>query len=163
VVKVAVYLALGITLAGNKEVWDVGAKQRGAKFWLHVLTELKNRGVRRHFHPVVWMGFKGFPRSDGKRFSAATQCNCPGAHGAPIIELRGWKERKKWRLHLKRIYRAATEAEASKRWGFRSQMGPQIPIDQSKSWRTHWPELITFLKIPEDIRKPLHDPTPSSS
>jgi putative transposase len=63
VTKVAVYLALGITLAGQKEVLGMWvANSEGAKFWLHVLTELKNRGVRDIFIGCV-DGIKGFPEA----------------------------------------------------------------------------------------------------
>ena len=63
VAKVAVYLALGITLAGPKEVLGMwAAPSAGAQFWLPVLTELKNRGVRDIFIGCV-EGLTGFPEA----------------------------------------------------------------------------------------------------
>jgi len=89
VTKVAVYLALGITLTGQKEVLGMWvANSEGAKFWLHVLTELKNRGGARYFH---WLrGWdQGFPGSDGSSFPSDPGAVVSGAYGAAFPELRG--------------------------------------------------------------------------
>jgi putative transposase len=76
VVKVAVYLALGITMAGQKEVLGMwAANSEGAKFWLHVLTELKNRGVRDMFIGCL-DGLKGFPEAMEAVFPATAVQLC---------------------------------------------------------------------------------------
>ena len=65
----------------------------------------------------------------------------------------GWKERKAVAADLKLIYRAATEPEAERALGeFEKKWDRKYP-SISKSWRAHWPELITFLKFPAEIRK----------
>lgn len=156
VVKVAVYLALGITIAGNKEVLGMwAANTEGAKFWLHVLTELKNRGVRDIFIGCV-DGLKGFPEAMEVVFPATQVQLCLVHMVRQSLSYVGWKERKEVAADLKRIYRAATEAEAEQALrDFEVKWDRKYP-SISKSWRAHWPELITFLKYPPDIRKALY-------
>jgi putative transposase len=156
VVKVAVYLALGITIAGNKEVLGMwAANSEGAKFWLHVLTELKNRGVRDIFIGCV-DGIKGFPEAMEAVFPATQVQLCLVHMVRQSLSYVGWKERKAVAADLKQIYRAATAAEAEQALrDFEVKWDRKYP-SISKSWRTHWPELITFLKYPQDIRKALY-------
>jgi putative transposase len=156
VVKVAVYLALGITVAGYKEVLGMwAANTEGAKFWLHVLTELKNRGVRDIFIGCV-DGLKGFPEAMEAVFPRTQVQLCLVHMVRQSLSYVGWKERKEVAADLKRIYRAVTEAEAEQSLrDFEVKWDRKYP-SISKSWRTHWPELITFLKYPQDIRKALY-------
>ena len=112
VAKVAVYLALGITMTGQKEVLGMWAAQsEGAKFWLHVLTELKNRGVRDIFIGCV-DGIKGFPEAMEAVFPATEVQLCLVHLVRHSLSYVGWKERKAVAADLKAIYRAATVAEA---------------------------------------------------
>jgi putative transposase len=156
VIKVAVYLALGITMAGQKEVLGMwAASTEGAKFWLHVLTELKNRGVRDIFIGCV-DGLKGFPQSMEAVFPATQVQLCLVHMVRHSLSYVGWKERKAVAHDLKRIYRAATVSEAEQALrDFEGKWDRKYP-SISKSWRTNWPELITFLKYPDDIRKVLY-------
>lgn len=156
VVKVAVYLALGITMAGQKEVLGMwAANSEGAKFWLHVLTELKNRGVRDMFIGCV-DGLKGFPDAMQAVFPATAVQLCLVHMVRNSLNYVGWKERKAVALDLKQIYRAATVAEAEQALSqFEQKWDRRFP-SISKSWRTHWPELITFLKYPAEIRKAIY-------
>jgi putative transposase len=156
VVKMAVYLALGITVAGNKEVLGMwAANSEGAKFWLHVLTELKNRGVRDIFIGCV-DGLKGFPKAMEAVFPATQVQLCLVHMVRQSLSYVGWRERKEVAADLKQIYRAATEAEAEQALrDFEVKWDRKYP-SISKSWRTHWPDLITFLKYPQDIRKALY-------
>jgi putative transposase len=156
VVKVAVYLALGITITGNKEVLGMwAANSEGAKFWLHVLTELKNRGVRDIFIGCV-DGLKGFPEAMEAVFPATQVQLCLVHMVRQSLSYVGWKQRKEVAADLKQIYRAATEAQAEQALrDFEVKWDRHYP-SISKSWRTHWPELITFLKYPQDIRKALY-------
>jgi putative transposase len=156
VTKVAVYLALGITLAGQKEVLGMWvANSEGAKFWLHVLTELKNRGVRDIFIGCV-DGVKGFPEAMEAVFPKTQVQLCLVHMVRYSLNYVGWKERKAVAADLRLIYRAATEAEAAQALSaFESKWDRKYP-SISKSWRTHWPELITFLKFPAEIRKAIY-------
>ena len=156
VAKVAVYLALGITMSGQKEVLGMwSASSEGAKFWLHVLTELKNRGVRDIFIGCV-DGLKGFPEAMETVFPATQVQLCLVHMVRHSLSYVGWKERRAVAGDLKEIYRAATLAEAEvalERFGAKwDGKYPSI----SKSWRAHWPELVTFLKYPEEIRKAIY-------
>jgi len=156
VVKVAVYLALGITLEGQKEVLGMwAASSEGAKFWLHVLTELKNRGVKDIFIGCV-DGLKGFPEAIEAVFPATQVQLCLVHMVRNSLSYVGWQERKAVAADLKLIYRAATESEAERALGeFERKWDRKFP-SISKSWRTHWPELITFLKYPAEIRKVIY-------
>src|SRR5512137_2393630 len=156
VAKVAVYLALGITLAGHKEVLGMwAANTEGAKFWLHVLTELKNRGVRDIFIGCV-DGIKGFPEAMEAVFPATQVQWCLVHMVCTSVSYVGWKERKVVVSASHAIYRAATEAEAEQALeAFERKWDRRYP-SISKSWRAHWPELITFLKYPAEIRKAIY-------
>jgi putative transposase len=156
VVKVAVYLALGITMAGQKEVLGMwAANSEGAKFWLHVLTELKNRGVRDIFIGCV-DGLKGFPEAIETVFPATQVQLCLVHMVRYSLSYVGWKERKAVAADLKAIYRAATVVEAEQALAAFEQKWDRKYPSISKSWRTHWPELITFLKYPAEIRKAIY-------
>ena len=159
VVKVAVYLALGITIDGNKEVLGMwAANSEGAKFWLHVLTELKNRGVRDIFIGCV-DGIKGFPEAMEAVFPATQVQLCLVHMVRQFSELRG--------LEGTQGGGGRFEADLSGGDGGRGGAGPERSLKRkwdrkypsiSKSWRAHWPELITFLKYPAgDPQGHLHD------
>ena len=156
VVKVAVYLALGITMTGQKEVLGMwAAHSEGAKFWLHVLTELKNRGVRDIFIGCV-DGLKGFPEAMEAVFPATEVQLCLVHMVRYSLSYVGWKERKAVAEDLKAIYRAATEVEAERALqAFEQKWDRRYPTI-SKSWRRNWPELVTFLKYPAEIRKAIY-------
>jgi len=156
VAKVAVYLALGITMTGQKEVLGMWAAQsEGAKFWLHVLTELKNRGVRDIFIGCV-DGIKGFPEAMEAVFPATEVQLCLVHLVRHSLSYVGWKERKAVAEDLKAIYRAATEPEAERALQAFEQKWDRKYPSISKSWRTHWPQIITFLKYPAEIRKAIY-------
>jgi putative transposase len=156
VVKLAVYLALGITMTGQKEVLGMwAANTEGAKFWLHVLTEIKNRGVRDIFIGCV-DGLKGFPESMEAVFPRTQVQLCLVHMVRHSLSYVSWKERKAVAADLKLIYRAATQAQAEQALkDFGAKWDRKYP-SISKSWRANWPELITFLKYPAEIRKALY-------
>jgi putative transposase len=156
VAKVAIYLAMGITMSGYKEVLGMwSASSEGAKFWLHVLTELKNRGVRDIFIGCV-DGLKGFPEAMETVFPATQVQLCLVHMVRHSLNYVSWKERKAVAADLKQIYRAATLAEAEQALErFAAKWDGKYP-SISKSWRAHWPELITFLKYPQEIRKAIY-------
>jgi putative transposase len=156
VAKVAVYLALGITMSGQKEVLGMWvASSEGAKFWMHVLTELKNRGVRDIFIGCV-DGIKGFPEGMEAVFPATQVQLCLVHMVRHSLSYVGWKERKVVAADLKAIYRATTVEEAERALSdFERKWDRKYP-SIGKSWRAHWPELITFLKYPHEIRKAIY-------
>lgn len=156
VVKLAVYLALGVTMAGHKEVLGMwAANSEGAKFWLHVLTELKNRGVRDIFIGCV-DGIKGFPEAMEAVFPVTKVQLCLVHMVRRSLAYVGWKERKAVAQDLKRIYRAATVAAAEQALrDFEQKWDERFP-SISKSWRAHWAELVPFLEYPAEIRKAIY-------
>src|SRR6201981_3045689 len=113
----AVYVAVGIDLEGRKDVLGLWTSaNEGAKFWLQVLTELRNRGVKDIFIACV-DGLKGFPRAIETMFPQAQVQLCIVHLVRASLNYVGWKERKEVAADLKNIYRAATAEEAKKRLG----------------------------------------------
>ena len=156
VINKSVYLALGVNLEGQKELLGLWiAETEGAKFWLQVLTELKNRGVEQ---PLIMCvdGLKGFPDAINSVFPQTRIQLCIIHMVRNSLKFVPWKDYRAVTADLKRIYRSVTEQEAAheldrfdEAW---SAKYPQI----AKSWRTHWPNLITLFDFPEDIRRVIY-------
>lgn len=156
VTKKAVYVALGLTLEGRRDVlglWFQGSE--GARFWLHVLTELKNRGVDDILF-VCCDGLTGFPQAVEAAFPKAIVQTCIVHMIRASLKYVTYQDRRHVVADLKAIYSAETEAVActaldsfEKRW---SKRYPSVP----KLWRARWQEVIPFLAFPEEIRKILY-------
>lgn len=154
--KLSVYLALGVTMEGNKELLGIWlAKTEGAKFWLSVITELKNRGVKDIFIACV-DGLKGFPEAIEAVFPETDVQLCIVHMVRNSVRFVNWKDRKELCKDLKLIYSAPTEQQAESaldafgaKWDFKY---PMI----SKSWRDNWENIIPFFDFPEDIRKAIY-------
>ena len=131
------------------------ANTEGAKFWLHVLPELKNRGVRDIFIGCV-DGLKGFPEAMEVVFPMTQVQLCLVHMVRHSLSYVSWKERQAVANDLKPIYRAATEAEAEQALRVFEQKWDRKYPTIGKSWRRNWPELITFLKYPAEIRKAIY-------
>jgi putative transposase len=156
VINKAVYLALGINLEGQKELLGIWmAETEGAKFWLNVLTELNNRGVEQILIACV-DGLSGFPEAINTVYPHAKVQLCIVHMVRNSLKYVPWKDYKAVTADLKRIYRSATEQEANLELERFAEVWdgkyPQI----SKSWRSHWPNLITLFDYPEDIRKVIY-------
>jgi len=153
VVKKAVYIALGVTLEGHKEVLGMwlGA-QEGAKFWLGILTELKNRGVEDIFIACI-DGLQGFPEAIEAEYPQTKVQLCIVHMVRNSLKYVSWKERKQVAGDLKTIYRAATEQLAETALDdFEAKWGENFPLIV-KSWRTNWANLRTLFEYPPEIRK----------
>jgi len=152
----AVYLAIGINLEGFKEVLGLWiAQTEGAKFWLQVVTELKNRGVRDIFIACV-DGLKGFPEAIEAVFPQTEVQLCIVHLVRHSLNYVGWKERKKVAADLRLIYSAATAEEAEQQLNqFAARWDEKFPLI-SKSWRTNWPRVIPFFAHPPEIRKVIY-------
>jgi len=108
----AVYLAIGITMTGDKEVLGLWlAQTEGAKFWLQVVTELRNRGVQDIFIACV-DGLKGFPDAIEAVFPKAVVQLCIVHMVRHSLNYVSWRRRKEVAADLRRIYTAATAEEA---------------------------------------------------
>jgi putative transposase len=149
----AVYLAIGVTMTGEKEVLGLWlAQTEGAKFWLQVVTELRNRGVQDIFIACV-DGLKGFPEAIEAVFPRAAVQLCIVHMVRNSLNYVSWKRRAEVAADLKRIYESATADEAEQRLGeFEAKWDDDyLPIGQS--WRRKWPRLIPFFDYPPEIRK----------
>ena len=152
----AVYLAIGVTMSGEKEVLGLWLSQtEGAKFWLQVVTELRNRGVQDIFIACV-DGLKGFPEAIEAVFPKTTVQLCIVHMVRHSLNYVSWKRRPEVAADLKRIYQSATAEEAELRLGeFEAKWGDEyLPISQS--WRRNWPRLIPFFDYPPEIRKVIY-------
>lgn len=149
----AVYLAIAVNLDGLKEVLGMWiAQTEGAKFWLSVVTELKNRGVRDIFIACV-DGLKGFPEAIEAVFPQAEVQLCIVHMVRHSLNYVGWKERKEVAGDLKTIYTSATEEAAEVKLGdFAAKWDDRFPMI-SKSWRANWCRIVPFFAHPPEIRK----------
>jgi putative transposase len=150
----AVYVALGVRADGTKEVLGLWIEQtEGAKFWLRVMTELRERGVEDILIAVV-DGLKGFPDAIAAVFPRTQVQACIVHLIRNSLDLVSYKDRKAVAAALKEIYRArdaeagraALEAFADGPWG---RKYPAIPA----SWRRHWAEVIPFYAFPSEVRR----------
>lgn len=156
VINKAIYLALGINVEGHKELLGLWiSENEGAKFWLNVLTELHNRGVK-DFLICCVDGLSGFPEAINNVYPRAKIQLCIVHLVRHSLKFVSWKDYKGVTSDLKRIYQSMTEEEAllelehfSEKWDSKY---PQI----AKSWHRHWPNLITFFDYPDDIRKVIY-------
>ena len=152
----AVYLALGINMSGEKELLGIWiAQTEGAKFWLQVVTELKNRGVADIFIACV-DGLKGFPEAIETIYPKTAVQLCIVHMVRYSLNYVNWKLRKEIAADLRTIYAAATVEEAEQRLDeFEEQWGTAYaPIVQS--WRRNWARIIPFFDYPPEIRKVIY-------
>jgi transposase-like protein len=156
VINKSIFLALGVNLEGHKDLLGMWiAENEGAKFWLNVLTELQNRGVKDILIACV-DGLKGFPDAINTVYPNTRIQLCIVHMVRNSVKFVPWKDYKPVTADLKQIYQSVTEEEAlraldtfSERWDGKY---PQI----SKSWRAHWHNLNTLFDYPEDIRKAIY-------
>jgi len=149
----AVYVAVGITMEGGKEVLGLWTSaNEGAKFWLQVLTELSNRGVKDIFIACV-DGLKGFPQAIETVYPKTTVQLCIVHMVRGSLNYVGWKERKAVAADLKLIYRAPTVEEAERQLEeFARKWDRRFP-SISAMWRRNWLGIIPFFQFPPEIRK----------
>jgi putative transposase len=156
VINKSIYLALGINMEGHKELLGMWlSENEGAKFWLGILTELQNRGVKDILIACV-DGLKGFPDAIQAVFPQTQIQLCIVHMVRNSVKYVPWKDYKPVTADLKRIYQSVTEEEAllaldqfADRW---DDKYPQI----SRSWRNNWDNLNTLFNYPEDIRKAIY-------
>ena len=156
VINKSIYLALGVNVEGHKELLGMWlSENEGAKFWLGVLTELQNRGVKDILIACV-DGLKGFPDAIQSVFPQTQFQLCIVHMVRNSVKYVPWKDYKPVTADLKRIYQSVTEEESllaldqfAERWDSKY---PQI----SKSWRGCWQNLNTLFNYPEDIRKAIY-------
>jgi len=156
VINKAVYLALGVTVEGRKDLLGLWiSENEGSKFWLGVLTDLQNRGVNDIFIFCV-DGLTGFPDAISSTFPKAKIQLCIVHMVRNALRYVPAKDMKAVARDLKSIYNAPTREAAeqtlddfSEKW---SSKYPNI----EKSWRNKWPNLITIFDYPDEIRKVIY-------
>jgi putative transposase len=152
----AIHVAIAVNLAGHKEVLGLWAAQNeGAKFWLQVLTELQNRGVKDIFIACV-DGLKGFPEVIESVYPRAEVQTCIVHMIRASLSYVNWKQRKPVAADLRQIYQAATAQDASEQLdAFAQKWDGQCPM-VSQIWRRHWDRITPFLAYPAEIRKVIY-------
>ena len=152
----AVYLAIGVNMEGHKEVLGLWISQtEGAKFWLQVVTELKNRGVQDIFIACV-DGLKGFPDAIETVYPKAAVQLCIVHMVRNSLNFVPWKTQKEVAVDLKLIYSAATADEAERRLAeFETKWDKQYP-PIGQSWRRNWARVVPFFDYPPEIRKVIY-------
>lgn len=156
VINKSLYLALGINMDGHKELLGLWmAETEGAKFWLSVLTELKNRGLKDILIACV-DGLKGFPEAIQTEYPETRIQLCIVHMVRNSLKYVSWKDYKAVTTDLKQIYQSATEAEAQQALERFAARWDEQYAQIAKSWRTHWPNLITIFDYPPEIRKVIY-------
>lgn len=153
----AVYLAIGVTADGRKDVLGIWIEQtEGAKFWLRVMTELKNRGANDILIAVV-DGLKGFPDAINAVFPEAQIQTCIVHLLRNSMDYAGWKDRKPVATALKEIYRAADAVAAAAALAEfeESPWGHKYPAITA-AWRRNWEQVIPFLAYPPEVRRMIY-------
>lgn len=152
----AIYLAIGINREGLKEALGLWVAQtEGAKFWLSVMTELKNRGVQDIFIACV-DGLKGFPEAIESVFPKTQVQLCVVHLVRNSLNYVGWKERKVVAADLRKIYTCVTREAAeqelerfTEKWDGKFAMIGQM-------WRRNWERVAVFFAYPEEIRRVIY-------
>ena len=153
VINKSIYLALAVNTDGHKELLGMWiSENEGAKFWMLVLTELKNRGVKDIFIACV-DGLKGFPDAINAVYPETKIQLCIVHMVRNSLRYVSYKEMKEVANDLKDIYRAIslTEAESALE-AFSDKWDKKYPVI-SRSWYNHWDNLITIFDYPDEIRK----------
>jgi putative transposase len=156
VINKAVYLAVGVNIDGLKEVLGMWtAETEGAKFWLQIVTELKNRGVKDIFIACV-DGLKGFPEAIETIYPDTQIQLCLVHMVRHSLRYVTWKQRKEVAADLKAIYQAPTVEEAELCLGqFEDKWNASHPTI-GKSWRRNWERIIPLSGIEKYIEKMDH-------
>jgi transposase-like protein len=150
----AVYLALGIDVTGYKHILGMWIEQtEGAKFWLKVFNDLKQRGVGDILIAVV-DGLRGFPEAIEAVFPQTQVQTCIVHLIRNSLNFVGWKERKALAAELKSIYQAdnAQAAEAALSAFEQGSWGKKWP-PIAQAWRRQWTQVIPFFAYPQPVRR----------
>lgn len=156
VINKAIHLALAVNLAGNKELLGMWMTQNeSSKFWLQVLTELQNRGLKDIFIACC-DGLTGFPEAIEALFPQTAVQLCIVHMVRNSLSYVSYKDRKAVAADLRLVYTASTETEAEGHLvAFAEKWDKQYPTI-SKSWLTHWKRIIPFFAFPAEIRKAIY-------
>ncbi len=156
--KRAVYVVLAIDTEGNKELlglWVGEAETEGAKFWLKVLTDLRNRGMK-DMLIACCDGLKGFPQAIEAVYPQTQVQLCIVHLMRNCMKYVPWKDRKAVAADLKPIYQAATLAESEAALdAFGAKWDKTYPA-VSQVWIRHWENVIPIFDYPMEIRRVIY-------
>ena len=156
VINKAIYMAIGINMEGRKEILGLWTAQtEGAKFWLQIMTELKNRGVEDIFIACV-DGLKGFPEAIEAVYPQTQVQLCIVHMVRNSMRYVNHKDRKEVAGDLKKIYQSSTREEAEMNLEKFSEKWDKKYHTISKSWRQNWERITPFLNYPAEIRKGIY-------
>lgn len=156
VIKKSVYIALAVNMSGQKEILGMWiSPNEGAKFWLSVFTELRNRGLKDIFIACV-DGLSGLDEALETAFPEVMVQTCIVHIVRNSTKFVSYKDRKKLCADLKTIYKATTEKEALANLEiFAETWDKKYPMI-SKSWRAHWDRIIPMFLFPDEIRRTIY-------
>jgi putative transposase len=152
----AVFIGIGVTLEGSKEVLGLWTNAtEGAKFWLQILTEIRNRGVQDILIACV-DGLKGFPEAIQSIYPKTQVQLCIVHVVRNSLNYVNWKERKSVAADLKQVYHAATVEEAEQRLCEFEQKWNEKYSSIGQMWRRHWAGIVPFFAFPAEIRRAVY-------
>lgn len=152
----AIYLVMGVNLEGIKEVLGMWvAQSEGAKFWLGVVTELRNRGVQDIFIACV-DGLKGLPEAIETVYPQTEVQQCIVHMVRQSLNYVNWKQRKEVASDLRLIYTSTTREQAEMRLEEFAQKWDSRYPTISPAWRRNWERIVPFLAYPQEIRKVIY-------
>ena len=153
IVNKAAYMIIGIDLDGQKDVLGMWiGESESAKFWLNILNELKNRGVKDILITSV-DNLSGFSEAINACFPQTQIQKCIVHQIRNSTRYVSYQDLKKFTTDLKPIYKAISEEKALEELDrFEEKWGKKYPL-AIKSWRSNWTELATFFRYPAEIRK----------
>lgn len=152
----AIHVAMGVNMEGHKEILGLWtAQNEGAKFWLQVLTDLQNRGVKDIFIACV-DGLKGFPETIETVYPLAEVQLCIVHLVRASLGYVSWKQRKQVASDLRQVYQSATAYEAELQLdSFAKKWDGACPM-VSQTWRRNWERITPFFAYPAEIRKVIY-------
>jgi len=152
----AVYTVMGIAPDGRKDVLGFWIQAtEGAKFWLNILGELRQRGVQ-DVLVICADGLSGIAEAIEAAFPRAIHQTCIVHMIRNSTRLVPWKDREAVCADLRAIYTAVDEAAAEQALqAFEAQWGKRFPTI-APTWRRRWAEIVPFLAFPPELRRAIY-------
>jgi putative transposase len=156
VINKSLYMAMGVNMEGKKDILGLWlAENEGAKFWLSILNELKNRGLEDIFIACC-DGLVGFPEAINAVFPKTMVQRCIVHMIRNSFKFVSYKDYKELAGDLKKIYTAINEEQAQEALkDFASKWDSKYPMI-AESWHRNWQEIIPFFQFPDFIRKAIY-------
>jgi putative transposase len=156
IVNKAIHVAMGVNMEGHKEILGLWtAQNEGAKFWLQVLTDIQNRGVKDIFIACV-DGLKGFPETIETVYPKAEVQLCIVHLVRASMGYVSWKQRKVVASDLREIYQSPTAFDADLKLDTFAQKWDAVCPMVSQTWRRNWDRITPFFAYPAEIRKVIY-------